>query len=70
MANQFWRKVKAIDRFKVTPFLMLHRRDQTTDKKINYYEMGTKCGGISTILIYLGLLSYFASALAQMYTAR
>ena len=31
--------------------------------------MGTKVGGVSTIIIYLALLSVFASAWANMYSA-
>ena len=70
MAHFIWKKLKEIDAFKSPVNLMLHRRSQTNKfEKINNYKMGSKIGGISTLIIYLVLLLTFVGSWVTMYTS-
>jgi hypothetical protein len=61
MFNQQWRFIKSMDAFKSPLFLFLHRRDKTTNKKINHRIMGSAIGGVMTIFMVIAGLAFLVS---------
>ena len=60
--------LKGFDFFKIPVNLMLHRRNRKDNTKNNFYQMGTKIGGFTTIFLYLGIFSYFVALWVDMYS--
>jgi len=68
MPSKFWNFFKTFDFFKRPVSLMLHRRNREDNSKAHFYEMGTKLGGVSTVFLYVGILSYFIALWVDMYS--
>lgn len=60
--------LKMTDHFRMPVEMFLHRRDRVSNEKDDYYRLGTKLGGVVTIVIYVMLVAYFASLWITMYS--
>ena len=51
--------LKRLDMFKMPAELFLHRRNRDNNQRVEFYYLGTRFGGIVTILISILIVAYF-----------
>ena len=60
--------LKQCDSFKQPVSMLIHSNDPATGQQLDHYQLGTKLGGVTTLLIYLVISGYFLGQVVAMFS--